>query len=88
LNYRPDKRYPKNWNHRRQAVFKAVGYICQMCGRYSKGNLHYHHIIPVGCGGRHIPMNMIPVCKQCHEYIHSGNYKGPFLDLRKYKGKR
>ena len=65
-----------------------MGYICQRCSRYSKGNLHLHHIIPVGCGGSHSPQNMIPVCKQCHKYIHSGKYKGPLLDLRYCRGRK
>ena len=84
--YRPDERYPTNWNERRHAVFKSYGYICQRCGRYSKGRLHYHHIRPLGCGGSNSPQNMIPVCRDCHKFIHSGKYKGPLLDLRKRNG--
>lgn len=83
MTYIPGPEYPYNWNRRRWAVFGAVGYICQMCNIYSKGNLHYHHIRPIKCGGTHHPMNMIPVCGECHEIIHSGNYKGSFLDLGK-----
>jgi 5-methylcytosine-specific restriction endonuclease McrA len=88
LIYRPDERYPINWNHRRQAVFKAVGYICQMCGVYAKGEMHYHHIRPIGCGGTHAPSNMVPICKRCHDFIHSGNYDGPFLDLSNCRKRR
>ena len=83
--YRPDNRYPRNWNKRRHSVFRAVNYICQMCGRYSKGYLHYHHIRPIGCGGTNHPKNLVPVCYKCHNYIHSGLYRGPLLDLRRYR---
>jgi len=88
LTYRPDERYPENWNERRQAVFKAVGYYCQMCGRYAKGQLCYHHIKPVGCGGFHHPHNLVVLCRQCHEFVHSGNYEGELLDLRNCRGRK
>ena len=66
-------------------MFKAVGYICQRCGKYSKGNLDYHHIQPIGCGGNHHPHNLAPVCRECHKFIHSGKYKGPLLKLRRIR---
>jgi len=80
---RPNSNYPFNWNRRRYAIFKKYGYICQLCGRYSKGDLALHHITPKGCGGLDTDDNMIPVCNECHTYIHSGNYSGPLLKLRR-----
>ena len=63
---RPDTRYPKNWNKLRWAIFKEYGYICQRCGRYSKGNLELHHIKPIGFGGSNSKDNLIPLCRECH----------------------
>ena len=84
----PSSEYGPNWNRRRWAVFKSLGYICQLCGKYSKGNLHLHHIKPLGCGGTNHPKNTTAVCKKCHSFIHSGNYHGPLLDLRNCRGRK
>ena len=83
MNYvRPGPQYPLTWNKQRHAIFRSMGYLCQLCGEYSKGNLHLHHIRPIGCGGTHHPQNMTPVCSRCHKFIHSGRYSGPLLELR------
>lgn len=81
----PDARYKSNWNPRRWAIFNAMGYKCSLCGKYSKGNLHLHHIVPVGCGGSNSGKNLVPLCKNCHNFVHSGNYEGPLLVLRNYR---
>lgn len=75
--HRPDKRYPKNWNALRWAIFKEYSYICQSCKKYSKGRLHLHHIIPLGCGGTNHKSNLIPLCKKCHRNVHLGKKKLP-----------
>jgi len=70
-------------NRRRFYIFSKYGYICQKCFKYSKGMLHLHHIIPVKCGGSDYSDNIIPLCKDCHRYVHSRSYRGPLLKLRR-----
>jgi len=70
-------------NRKRYYIFKQYGYICQLCGRYSKGNLHLHHITPVSCGGSDEENNLIPLCNSCHRFVHMGGYEGPLLRLRR-----
>jgi len=70
-------------NRRRFAIFDRYGYVCQRCFNYSKGNLVLHHIQPVGCGGNDSDYNLIPLCNECHEIVHTRGYKGPFLKLRR-----
>ena len=70
LNGEEDKRYPKNWNALRQAMFRECGYRCQLCNKYSKGDLNLHHIVPLGYGGSNSKYNLIPICSQCHFNVH------------------
>jgi len=67
---RPGKSYPSNWNRRRWAIFRKYNYRCQKCGRYSKGDLHLHHIKAIGRGGNHEDSNLLPLCSECHENIY------------------
>jgi len=82
---RPNKYYPIYWNRMRFKIFSYYNYNCKMCGKYSKNDLHLHHIIPVGCGGNHHSDNLVPLCSKCHELVHSGNYNGPYLILKRRK---
>jgi predicted HNH restriction endonuclease len=70
-------------NNRRFGIFARYGYYCECCGNYSKGLLCLHHIQPVKCGGDDSDDNLIPVCFNCHDFIHSGEYRGPLLKLRR-----
>lgn len=79
--YHPGYLYPDNWNHLRFAIFKEYGYRCQCCGRFAKGRLQLHHIRPVKLGGTHSRGNLVPLCRECHELVSKGYYKGPLLDL-------
>jgi len=74
-NYRPSNIYPSNWNRLRWALFKKYNYTCQECGRYSKGNLHLHHKIPVRLGGSHSESNLVVLCKDCHYKVHTKRIK-------------
>lgn len=67
---RPDKRYPENWNSMRHPIFRECGYRCQLCQKYKKGELHLHHIVPLGSGGSNARYNLIPLCKDCHFDVH------------------
>ena len=79
----PSADYGILWNRQRFAIFKSMNYRCSLCGEYSKGNLHLHHIVPIGCGGSNHPQNLVPLCSSCHNFVHSGKYHGPLLVLRK-----
>ena len=65
-----DKRYPESWNRMRHFRFKQANYICENCGRYAKGDLHLHHLIPLGSGGKNNYENLAVVCSSCHKRIH------------------
>jgi len=70
---RPDERYPENWNKLRFAIFAEYNYKCAKCQKYSKGDLHLHHIIPLGYGGTNHKGNLIPLCSECHRNVHFYN---------------
>ena len=75
MTYHPGPLYPPNWNKLRFALFKKYGYRCQLCGKYSKGNLHLHHKIPVKLGGGHNEENLVVLCSQCHYDVHTNRKK-------------
>lgn len=68
MNYRPDERYPENWNSLRHFIFNRDGNRCVICG--SAINLHCHHIVPIGLGGSNSPKNLVTLCDYCHSLIH------------------
>ena len=82
MTYHPGIKYPPNWNSIRYGTFERYGYICQLCFNFAKGRMQIHHIQPLGCGGAEADYNRIPLCFECHDYVHSGKYKGPLLKLR------
>lgn len=67
---RPSPLYFKGWNRFRHVVFRYYNYICQNCGRYAKGELHLHHLVPIKMGGGNGWENLVPVCRDCHKRIH------------------
>ena len=68
--YRPSPLYPENWNRLRHALFKEAGYRCQVCGRYAKGDLHLHHIVPISISHDNSRENLIVLCSDCHYKVH------------------
>lgn len=59
------------WRRLRRAIYQRDNYNCKKCRRHG-GNLHAHHIIPLG---KHDPLdedNIITVCIDCHGLIHNG----------------
>lgn len=73
--------YPSDWNSRRKTVYQRDNYTCQNCGRqggpYGNTELHAHHIVPKSKGGVHETENLVTVCKQCHNAIHSDSLAPP-----------
>jgi len=66
----PSPEYGNSWNARRWAIFKSYNYICQMCKRYSKGNLCLHHIRPLAISHDNSNKNVMCICQNCHYMIH------------------
>ena len=58
------------WKRACSEVYKRDGAKCQRCG--SKENLHVHHIVPFGNKGLRADINnLILLCKDCHNFVHS-----------------
>jgi len=77
----PDWRYGEDWNRKRQAIFRECEYRCFLCERYSKNDLHLHHIVPISISRNNSRGNLVCLCSKCHKYVHSGKYKGPLLNI-------
>ena len=52
-----------------QQVLQRDGWRCQQCG--SRTNLQVHHIQPRSQSGDDAEENLITVCSECHDQIHS-----------------
>lgn len=77
-NYPGD--YPPDWEWRKREVKRRDKYTCQAsenvglptCGRnYKEEELHVHHIIPISKGGDHSFENLITLCSDCHDKLHT-----------------
>lgn len=68
-------RYPDDWNKRRREVYTRDEHVCQNCdrvgGEKGDGILQAHHVVPVSKGGVHSKSNLITLCSECHDAIHS-----------------
>lgn len=68
-------RYPDDWNRRRREVYERDEYCCQNCDRTGgkRGDcvLQAHHVVPMSKGGSHSKSNLITLCSECHDAIHS-----------------
>lgn len=78
--------YPANWDQIRREVYQRDNYTCQNCGAGggSQGGqeLHAHHIVPISSGGSHNSSNLITMCAQCHNAIHTdATAQGPTADF-------
>lgn len=49
------------------------GFRCARCGAVDE--LHVHHRIPRGQGGRDYCENLITLCLRCHSWAHANPYK-------------
>ena len=67
--------YQKGFNYgyssRREAILHRDNYTCQCCGK-KRVRLEVHHIIFRSKGGTDDEKNLIALCKECHDAIHSG----------------
>ena len=57
----------------RYHVLMADSYKCRLCS--SINNLHIHHVKYRSEGGKHTSDNLITLCLECHEKVHSNKKK-------------
>ena len=60
----------KQWQEIRKAVIEREHNICQGCYRFILDG-HLHHIKSRGAGGKHTPDNLMWLCHECHNAIHT-----------------
>ncbi len=62
----------KNHNKSWQKIAKRQNYVCQICGDslFNGENIHKHHMIPKGNGGKDTYSNYQFVHLMCHQQIH------------------
>lgn len=59
----------KGYKDSHDYVYARQNGICPFCGMPIE---HYHHIVSRSQGGSDLPENLIGVCRNCHEKIHTG----------------
>jgi len=73
--------YPSDWDSRRKTVYQRDDYTCQNCGAMGgpqgHAELHAHHIVPKSRGGTHSTSNLISLCSECHNTVHSKSKQAP-----------
>lgn len=72
--------YPPDWPARKEKIVNRDGRFCSTCG--SSGNLHLHHVVPLGSGGTNAVENLVLLCEKCHSHKHGGR---DFSDEPKYR---
>lgn len=61
------------WRRVAKAIWKASEGRCRRCGiEYPYAKFHIHHIVPFGVKKlRCEPMNLVVLCENCHQFVHS-----------------
>jgi 5-methylcytosine-specific restriction endonuclease McrA len=60
---------PEAYEQLHRQVLQRDGWRCQMCGK--RANLQVHHILLRSQSGDDIEDNLITLCSECHDQIHS-----------------
>lgn len=60
--------------------------VCMYCG--SIEDIEYHHLIPVSAGGDNRLNNILPLCAECHDKVHYGQYLAKNRKINKDPGGR
>lgn len=62
-------------------MYQRDDYTCQNCGAMGgpqgHAELHAHHIVPKSRGGTHATSNLISLCSECHNTVHSKSKQAP-----------
>lgn len=56
---------------RRKQLIKQKGTVCYNCHKNEENNIMFHHIIPVAIGGTENDSNIVPLCQDCHNKLHT-----------------
>ena len=70
----------KGYENVESYVFSMQSGKCACCGGIIE---HYHHIVPRHEHGSNLPENIIGVCNDCHEKIHTGKKNVDFIGMQK-----
>ena len=69
----------KEWRKIREYVLNRDFCMCQICGEINCDTVHHiKELTPININDANItlnPDNLITVCNQCHDEIHSRNYR-------------
>lgn len=68
----------KNANYYKQASYKKAkmlamvrdDFTCRLCGCRRFFDLTTHHLVPVAQGGQNSPVNLVTLCRSCHDGLH------------------
>lgn len=75
----------KSFNGVKDYVCSRQDNICGMPGCQKKID-HYHHVVPRHEGGSDLPNNIIGLCKECHNLVHTGKATIPADGFKKKYG--
>lgn len=81
--YRTTKngRNPKDWNFRRELIFKRDRGQCQRCGKKEEiSTCHIHHVVRRADNGNHSLENLVVLCKSCHTLMDGHSKMQSFRD--------
>lgn len=74
-----------HWNNTRKKLFDLKGHVCDFCGK-DKPKMIVHHIRYSNLGHENIDMDLIPLCEECHKFIHRHIEKYPkYFDIDERK---
>lgn len=83
-----NEKYPADWGKRRYRIFKRDGFECRGCGftpeKEDGSELHAHHVKPISEGGGHGWDNLMTLCEDCHNEVHSSGKKPPLKPVEYY----
>jgi 5-methylcytosine-specific restriction endonuclease McrA len=68
---RPKKRKANTPDDLRSSVLLLDGHRCRFCGVRRDGSLHVHHVFYRSQQGPHEQSNLISLCDECHDTVHS-----------------
>jgi 5-methylcytosine-specific restriction endonuclease McrA len=65
--------YPNNWKDVASRIRQLDGFQCAVCAAHDKP-IDVHHIVYVSNFGTHQQMNLISLCRTCHETEHKRKF--------------
>jgi 5-methylcytosine-specific restriction endonuclease McrA len=62
----------EDYGQLRLQILERDGWQCQQCGR--RDQLQIHHIVRRSQSGADCEENLIVLCSECHQWLHSGRH--------------